>query len=68
MCLAMHARVVDQNGREYTSENIDALLTLRHASAKLRRSGARLRGPAKRTADQNSAFSIKFRTILAAAT
>ena len=64
MCLARGAAVLDQNGREYTAENIDALLTVRHAAAKLRRAGGRTRGPAKRTEQQNSAFCAKFRAHL----
>lgn len=64
MCLARGAAVLDQNGREYTPENIDALLTLRHAAAELRRAGGRTRGPAKRTAQQNASFCAKLRTCL----
>lgn len=64
MCLARGAAVLNQDGREYTAGNIDALLTVRHAAAKLRRAGGRTRGPAKRTERQNSAFCAKFRAHL----
>ena len=64
ICLARGAAVLDQNGREYTAENIDALLTLRYTAAKLRRAGGRTRGPHKRTAQQDRDFSAKFRARL----
>ena len=64
MCLARGAAVLDQNGREYTAENIDALLAFRYEAAKLRRAGGRTRGPSKRTAQQDRDFSAKFRTCL----
>ncbi len=64
ICLARGAAVLDQNGREYTAENIDALLTLRYTAAKLRRAGGRTRGPHKRTAQQDRNFSAKFRACL----
>lgn len=66
MCLARGARVVDQDGREYTSDNIDALLTFRHAAGQFRRAGGRLRRLAKRSNAQNSAFSTNFSRILSA--
>jgi uncharacterized protein YaiI (UPF0178 family) len=49
MCLALSARVLDQNGMEYTSANIDGLLEARHLAKKVRRSGGRLKGPSRRT-------------------
>ena len=64
MCLAKKARVIHQDGYEYTQENIDALLTVRHVSAKIRRSGGRLRGPKKRTQEQNQAFTTFFLSFL----
>lgn len=64
LCLARGARVLDQDGREYTAGNIDALLTLRHAAAKARRAGHRMRGKPKRTVAQDAAFSTNFPQIL----
>ena len=64
MCLAKKARVIHQDGYEYTPQNIDALLAFRHEAAKLRRSGGRLRGMKKRTAEQNQAFATKFLSFL----
>lgn len=56
MCLAKKARVLHQDGWEYTPDNIDALLFQRHAARKHRASGGRFKGPKKRTADRDKAF------------
>ncbi len=64
MCLARNARVMHQDGFEYTTHNIDALLAVRHDASKLRRGGARLRGPKKRTKEQDRAFATKFLSFL----
>lgn len=56
MCLARKARVLHQDGWEYTPDNIDALLLTRHNSRKLRASGIRMKGPKKRVQAQNDAF------------
>lgn len=56
MCLARSARALDQNGMEYTSGNIDGLLDARHFAKKVRRGGGRLKGPSKRTPEQDRAF------------
>ena len=63
MCLAKGAFVIDQNGREMTSDNIDQLLAFRYESAKFRRSGGRTKGPKKRTEKNNISFEMKFRQI-----
>ena len=39
MCLARRARVLNQNGLEYTAQNIDSLLARRHENKKLLRAG-----------------------------
>lgn len=57
MCLARKARVLHQDGWEYTLDNIDALLLVRHDSRKHRATGNRMKGPKKRTAQQDNAFS-----------
>lgn len=57
LCKSKGAYAINQNGFEYTDENIDMLLTFRHDSARLRRGGVRLRGPARRTPDMDAAFS-----------
>ncbi|RQW74257.1 YaiI/YqxD family protein [Lysinibacillus composti] len=63
MCLAKGAYVIDQNGREMTSGNIDQLLTFRYESAKFRRAGGRTKGPKKRTEENNILFEKNFRTL-----
>lgn len=65
MCLSRGAAVLDQNGMEYTQENIDFLLFSRHTGQKLRRMGKRTKGPKKRTQEQNDVFCDKLQQILA---
>lgn len=57
MSLARSALALNQDGMEYTADNIDALLLARHTAKKIRNAGGRLKGPAKRTAAQDRAFS-----------
>lgn len=64
MCLARSARILHQDGWEYTRDNIDALLLARHESRKLRAAGGRTKGPKKRTAAQNAAFEAAFQKLL----
>ena len=64
MCLAKGAKVIDQNGMRYTADNIDGLLAQRAEAARIRRGGGRMRGPAKRTAEQNEAFITAFREMI----
>lgn len=64
MCLTRGAKVIDQNGMRYTSENIDGLLAQRAEATRIRRGGGRLRGPAKRTGEQNEAFISAFHKML----
>lgn len=63
MCLAKGAFVLNQNGKEFTNENIEQLLFFRHESAKIRRAGGRVKGPKKRTEKNNLDFEMKFRQI-----
>lgn len=64
MCLAKKARVLHQDGWEYTTYNIQALLFQRHESKKLRMAGKRTKGPAKRKPEQNDAFENTLQQIL----
>lgn len=64
MCLAKGARVLHQDGWEYTAFNIDALLLQRHEARKFRASGGRTKGPKKRTAAQDQAFSAALQKLL----
>ena len=66
MCLARGARVIHQDGWEYTRYNIDALLFQRHAAKEYRAAGGRIKGPSKRKDSQNREFFKAFRAILEA--
>ncbi len=57
MCLSRKAAVINQNGLIYDNKNIDELLFSRYVSKKIRASGGRLKGPSKRTDEQNENFS-----------
>jgi len=56
MCLSRKAVILNQDGMEYTADNIDALLLARHTAKKIRNSGGRLKGPSKRSAEQDEQF------------
>ena len=64
MCLSKCAVVLNQDGREYTNENISGLLEFRAVSKKIRQSGGRLKGMPKRTAAQDMAFEQALKEIL----
>lgn len=64
MCLARQAKVLHQDGWEYTEYNIQALLFQRHESRKYRASGGRVKGPSKRTPQQDKAFTDTLRALL----
>lgn len=64
MCLARGSRILHQDGWEYTPWNIDALLFQRHESKVYRQSGGRMKGPARRTAQQDAAFRLGMEQIL----
>ena len=64
ICLARRARVLSQNGMEYTAGNIDLLMERRWQNKKMLRAGKHPKGPAKRTKAQNVAFSAALETIL----
>lgn len=64
MWLSRNAAVLNQNGMEFTDDNIDALLLARHTAKKIRSSGGRLKGQQKRTAVQDEEFSTKFASLL----
>ncbi len=64
MCLAKGARIINQNGMEYTDKNIDTLLMSRFIAKKIRNAGGRLKGPSKRTKEQTESFVKKLIEIL----
>ena len=64
LALAKKALCMDQNGRAYTADNIDALLLQRHTAKKIRNAGGRLKGPSKRRPKQDAAFRDKLTELL----
>lgn len=56
MCLSKNAIVINQNGLIYNEKNIDDLLFSRHIAKVQRRAGKHLKGPKKRTQEQDSRF------------
>ncbi|PAQ12885.1 hypothetical protein CD798_17410 [Bacillaceae bacterium SAOS 7] len=56
MVLAKKGAAIDQNGRNYTADNIDQLLHSRHTAKKIRQAGGRLKGPKKRKKEDNEIF------------
>ncbi|MBO4379159.1 MAG: YaiI/YqxD family protein [Clostridia bacterium] len=65
LALGKGAHAIHQSGRWYTDENIDGLLMERHISKKARRSSKHhLKGPAKRTAEDDSRFAESFERMI----
>ena len=64
MCLGRGVRVLHQDGWEYTLDNISGLMEQRHIAKKHRMSGGRIKGPAKRTRQQDIAFEKAFQQLL----
>lgn len=64
MGLSKGARIINQNGLEYTDSNIDSLLMSRFIAKKVRNAGGRLKGPSKRTKEQTENFVEKLHEIL----
>lgn len=64
MCLGRCARVIHQDGWEYTLDNISGLMEQRHAAMKHRLAGGRTKGPSKRTKVQDEAFANAFQQML----
>ena len=63
MCLAKRARVLHQDGWEYSQDNISGLLEQRHAAKKYRAAGSRTKGPAKRRPEQDQSFRLALRAV-----
>lgn len=64
MCLARKAIPVSQNGLVYTDKNIDQLLFTRYVSKKIRNAGGRMKGPSKRTPEQDKAFEAALERLI----
>ena len=56
--------VLNQNGLEYTADNIDALMLQRHENKNLLRAGKHPKGAAKRTKEQDIRFCDALERIL----
>ena len=68
LALGKGARAIHQSGRWYTDDNIDGLLMERHLARVARRSAkSHLRGPAKRTREDDLRFEESFRRLVEAA-
>ena len=65
LALGKGAKAIHQSGRWYTDENIDGLLMERHmAKVARRKSKNHLKGPAKRTDEDDRRFEESFRRLL----
>ena len=64
MCLAKRARVLNQNGLEYTADNMDALMLRRYENKKLLRAGKHPKGASKRTKEQDITYRNALERIL----
>lgn len=64
MCLSKKAFALNQNGLIYDETNIDSLLQSRYQAQKIRRSGGRLKGPSKRTEEQNEKFIKSLESLI----
>ena len=65
LALGKGARAIHQSGRWYTDDNIDCLLMERHLARKARRSGKHhLKGPAKRTEEDDKRFAESFERLI----
>ncbi len=64
MCLAKQARILHQDGWKYTEYNIVGLMEQRHINKKHRLAGGRIKGPSKRTRQQDEAFATSLRALL----
>ena len=64
MCLARRAQVLSQDGMAYTADNIDGMLLARHTARKIRSGGGRMKGPKKRTQEQDRAYAAALDKLL----
>ena len=65
LALGKGVKAIHQSGKWYTDENIDGLLMDRHLARKARHSGKhRLKGPAKRTEEDDRRFADSFERLI----
>jgi len=67
LVLGKGCRCIHPSGKEYQNDTIDFMLEEREMKAKLRRSGGRTKGPAKRTAEEDLQFTRTLQQILTSA-
>ncbi|WP_288314133.1 YaiI/YqxD family protein [uncultured Eubacterium sp.] len=64
MVLSKGGKAITQNGIIISDSNFELLLTSRYESKKARMSGAHLKGPKKRTAQNDEEFIKSFKSML----
>lgn len=64
MALSRKGRPITQNGVIIDNSNIDLLLATRHAAKKARMAGKHLKGPSKRTKEQDIQFEISLKSMI----
>lgn len=64
LALGKGCYALNQNGREYRSDNIDELLFSRHIGKKIRRSGGKINSVPKRTKEDDIKFRETFVRII----
>lgn len=64
MALSRGAVCINQDGNEYNEDNIDGLLFARHTAKKVRNAGGRIKGPPRRTKEQDARFREKLREMI----
>ena len=66
MALGKGAYAIHQSGKWYTDENIDQMLMERHLNKKARRASSRnhIKGPRKRTEEDDQRFAESFEKLL----
>ena len=65
LALGKSARAIHQSGKRFTNDNIDGLLMDRHIARKARQSAKHhLKGPAKRTKDDDRRFAESFERMI----
>lgn len=64
LALSKKIRCMNPFGMEYTEDNINSLLTMRHYSRKARDAKIRTKGPKKRLVEDDLKFESSFRALL----
>ncbi len=65
MALGKGMHAIHQNGKIYTNENIDGMLFERHMAKRARKSSKNhIKGPRKRTTEEDKCFEASFRKLI----